>query len=152
MNGCRFLEKKFSVPVKNVKDSCFCSNCYCNIDESICLKINGELFCKECFANYKVKSTNVLCGEGFYTPKDKLWEFTDTVNFKTDVEIRCKSQWKRLLKQNGMHDDVKSSPRKVSEFMKDKSKPVQKEEIAKCIWEELRSKGLNDKVLKQTRR
>ena len=76
----------------------------CGSECGVTYKINHERVCKDCFG---AKELHVIeAGLGFNTSKDKLWEFTDYHITGKPIEIHSKSQWKRLLIQHHLHDDV----------------------------------------------
>lgn len=92
------------------------------------------------------------CGELtlFNTTKDKLFHFTDEVNFREPIEIRGKDHFDKLCKQKGITwRDIKQSPRKVQDLKKEEYKPVPRKFIADAIRQELQSKGLSGKLLKR---
>lgn len=85
-------------------------------------------------------------GNGFYTTKDRLYYFTDYNTFGKPVVVHGKDHWNRLIKQHGLHDDHKQAHRQPQDFVKQKTTPYKRKEIAGDIWKELKEKGLNDKI------
>lgn len=51
-----------------------------------------------------------------HTHQDKLYDFTDINTTGKPIKFSSKGQWQKHLKKLGMHDDVKQSPRKSTEF------------------------------------
>ena len=84
--------------------------------------------------------------EVFYTSKDKLWEF-ETSHLGKRIQIRDKAQWKRYMKQYGLHDDVPKKP----ESKEKKYKPVPREETAKLMMERLQKNGTYHKLVPELR-
>lgn len=89
------------------------------------------------------------CGENkhFYTSRDKLWEF-NTRFLNKEVEIRSKGQWKKYMKQHGLHDDVSKKPN----FSKPAFKPTPRQEIKKLMLEKLQKDGTYHKLVPELRR
>ena len=86
-------------------------------------------------------------GNGFNTSKDRLWNFT-TYHLGKRFEIRSKSQWKRFMKQYGLHDDVSNKPN----FSKQTHKPVPKKFIAEKMMEKLQTDGTYYKLVPELRK
>jgi hypothetical protein len=146
--GCRWQEKSFNVAVNNGIVIDRCQKCQQEL-YNVLYRRNGYPYCKDCFSAQAPLKRVFSDTEGFfYTSKDKLFEFTAGW-FKKDIEIRSKGQWKRFMKQHGLHDDIKQSPRKENEFIPDKDIPVSREKIATMIHEELKEKELHDKLIKR---
>lgn len=145
LKGCQWQDKSFNVAVSENKILNYCSKCNTEIKNFI-FKYNGEILCSSCFANRpSVKKSGIGI---FNTSKDKLWEFKEEFKGR-QYEIRTKGQWKRFMKERGLHDDVKQSPRKKDDFIKNEYKPVPRKEIAECMLQELHDKGLYHKLIKR---
>ena len=80
--------------------------------------------CDGCFREvsiYYVSDGKKYC-EVCYVPEtpsrsfDRLYQFVDYNTTGKPVEIRSKSQWQKHLKKHGLHDDIKQSVRKQSEY------------------------------------
>lgn len=143
MNGCGWQKKSFTISMKSTKETDKCSKCE-ELLFGIRYKFNGEILCKKCFGNKSSIAQNN--GLGFYTSKDKLWEF-ETHHLGKRVDIRSKGQWKKFMKRHGLHDDV-SKP----DFNKQTYKPVSRKFIAEKMMENLQKKGTYHKLVPELRK
>ena len=83
----------------------------------------------------------------FHTSKDKLWEF-ETSHLGKRFQIRSKGQWKKFMKQHGLHDDVSKKP----DFTKRTYKPVSRKFIAEKMFERLQERGTYHKLVPELRK
>ena len=87
-------------------------------------------------------------GNGFNTPKDKLFEFT-TYHLGKRFEIRDKKQWKKFMRKHGLNDDVD----KMDFSQRDKRpyKPIDKKFVAEKMMEKLQSDGTYHRLVPELR-
>ncbi len=99
MKGCQWQDKSFSVVMEGRK-TFICGECNSETDGTH--KYNGDILCKKCFS---LKGKKLFFSDtGFYTTKDKRYEFTTEMFDGKPIEIRSRGQFKRLLKKYGMAD------------------------------------------------
>jgi hypothetical protein len=147
MSGCNWQNKTFSVATySRVKANC--EKCNRDLFE-VSYKHNGKTICHDCFTKIPAKTTD-FSEVNFMTAKDQLYNFTDIHTTGKPIKFDSKRQWQRHIKKLGLTDDFKQS-RTTQEIMSSfekgrKFKPTPREEIKREIWNELKSKGLNDKL------
>ncbi len=110
---------------------------------------NNDVLCQSCFS--KRPSKIISLGLGFNTHKDKLYEFNYEFKGQT-FEIRGKGQWNKFMKTHNLHDDIKQSPRKPSEYLKQDYKPVPAKELANDMLKEAQRLGIQKKIGEELRR
>ena len=120
---------------------------------SVPYKYNGASMCKKCFDAVCPSKLDMKNLPKFYTSKDKLWEFVDVHTTGRPIQFTSKRQWKAHIKSLGLHDDIKQS-RTESEISNSfdrgrQFKKTPREEIKREIWNELKSKGLNDRLIRR---
>ena len=103
-------------------------------------------------------------GEGFegravriislpHTHKDRLYNFIDYNTTGRPVVINSKGQWKRHLKQHGLHDDISQSPMKRGDLKegmnvdKNRMKRELKDTIGKAIMDKKHMQETKQKIL-----
>ena len=87
-----------------------------------------------CFDN--IPPINCFSEGNFFTPKDKLWEFTSIHVTGKPTEIRGKKQWKRFLKEHGKHDDTSKRDLEVMQRNHDRNlKETSKRNIHEAVVE-----------------
>ena len=153
LSGCRWQEKSFSVAVSESKPQGKCDDCGGFIT-GVIYHYNGSTICKDCFS--KRPSVRQGFDEGFYTTKDRLYDFIDYKNFKKPTEVRGKGHWKKLLKQHGLTDDFDQTPKTEEKLRQDgqfhkRYEPAPRKFIAEQILGELQQKGLYNKLIKRRR-
>jgi hypothetical protein len=150
MSGCDWQNKSFSVATCT-HVTANCEKCGRDLFEVI-YKHNGKRICYACFTKIPAKTTD-FSKVNFMTPKDQLYNFTDVHTTGKPIKFESKRQWLKHIKALGLTDNFQQSRTKkeiVDNFEKNrKFKSTSREEIVREVRNELKSKGLNGKLLKR---
>lgn len=139
MNGCNWQNKSFSVVMEG-KEIFTCRECNSETDGTH--KYNGDILCKKCF---DLKGKKLYFSDtGFFTTKDKKYEFTTEMFDGKLIEIRSRSHFKKLLKKYGMADASPKECRDEANFRKRINEEDTKRNrrlTAETIYSKMRDRG-----------
>jgi hypothetical protein len=148
--GNDWQNKTFSVATYSVVHT-NCEKCHKDLFEVI-YKHNGKIICHDCFTKIPAKTTD-FSEANFMTNKDRLYCFTDIHTTGKPIKFESKRQWQRHIKSLGLTDNFQQSRTKqeiMNSFEKKRQfKTTPREEIVREVRSELKSKGLNGKLLKR---
>jgi hypothetical protein len=140
MNGCRWAEKSFTVGGEE-KNEYPCKVCG-KPSNGYVMKHNGDVFCGEHFP--KPKNPGIA---EFNTPSDIFSNFVDTKNFGKPMHFSSLGAFEKECKKRGLHPMMRSDENKIiNNPQLPNYKPTPHKVIKECIINELKEKGLFDKL------